>query len=434
IAQHDAYRAFETTTPELALADARRVDAARARGTPLPLDGLPLAVKDNVDVGGVLCGVGSKLFADRIAERDATVVRRLRDAGAVILGKTCLHEFAFGATSISILGACRNPWDPSRIAGGSSGGSGIAVAADFTIGALGTDTGGSVRLPAALCGIVGLRPTHGAVSNAGVYPLAPSFDTVGPMARSAADAAALFAVMRGYDGDDPWSRAAPPHARASGVRGLRVALLETFFFDAVDPQIERLVRNAAAALRDLGADVFPLALDGVAEAYRHVTEMARAEATAIYERYLDDPAVEMSAGVRERFARGRKLTGVGFANALHGMMRWRRDLAHIFERSADLLLAPGVTGPTFPIAGTNNLEATEVLTRMTYPWSFAGVPAISIPCGFRDDGLPAAFQLVAAPWCEDLLFAAAEGYQTVTAWHRARPTLAAEAVPASGVK
>ncbi|MBV8601939.1 MAG: amidase [Candidatus Eremiobacteraeota bacterium] len=435
IERHDVYRALETTTPELALADARRVDAARAQKSPLPLDGLPIVVKDNVDVGGVRCGVGSKLFANRVAECDATVVRLLREAGAIVLGKTCLHEFAFGATSISILGACRNPWDPSRIAGGSSGGSGIAVAADFAVGALGTDTGGSVRLPAALCGIVGLRPTHGAVSNHGVQPLSPSFDTVGPMARSAADASALFAIMRRYDPDDPWSAKAPPHATISGdgLRGLRIAVLEPFFFEGIDPQIDGLIRAAIATLSELGARIVEFELAGVAEAYRAVTEMARAEATAVYEPYLDDPAVEMSDGVRERFALGRKLTGVGFANALRVMMRWRRELAHVFESSADLLLTPGVSRPTFPIEGTRNLEATEILTRMTYPWSFAGVPAICVPCGFRDDGMPVGFQLIAAPWREDLLFAAAERYQSVTSWHRARPKLA-EAVSASGVK
>jgi aspartyl-tRNA(Asn)/glutamyl-tRNA(Gln) amidotransferase subunit A len=435
IAVRDEYNAVMTLTPELALADARSADAARSRRSPLPLDGLPLLVKDNIDVAGIRCTVGSRLFYDRVAERDATVVRRLREAGAVILGKTFLHEFAFGVTSNAILGACRNPWDPTRIPGGSSGGSGAALAADFAIGALGTDTGGSVRLPAAINGVTGLRPTSGAVSNLGVYPLSPSLDTVGPMARSAGDLAALFAAMRGYDPEDPWSLAAPePAAAASPMRGLRIAIVEEFFFDGADPQIEHLVRDAAERLRQLGARIFTLAIPGAEAAFASAGELARAEAAAVYERYLDDPQTVMSDEIRERFELGRKVDGVAFARALAHMMRWRRSIAEIFTETADVLLTPTVAIPTFAIEGTKMLPAATALTKLTYPWSFAGIPALSLPCGFSFDGMPVGVQLVAAQWREDLLLATAVAYQKLTDWHRRRPMAPAEAAAASSVK
>ena len=436
IAERDEYNAVMTLTPELALADARSADAARSRRSPLPLDGLPILVKDNIDVAGIRCTVGSRLFYDRVADCDATVVHRLREAGAVILGKTFLHEFAFGVTSNAILGACRNPWDTTRIPGGSSGGSGAALAADFAIGALGTDTGGSVRLPAAIDGVTGLRPTSGAVSNHGVYPLSPSLDTVGPMARSAADVAALFAAMRGYDPQDPWSLTAPaePAAPVSSLRGLRIAIVEEFFFDGAEPQIEHLVRDAAERLRELGARIFTLAIPGAEAAFTSAGELARAEAAAVYEPYLDDPQAVMSDEIRERFELGRKVGGVAVARAIAHMMRWRRSIAEIFAQSADVLLTPTVAVPTFPIEGTKMLPAAMTLTRLTYPWSFAGTPALSVPCGFSFDGMPVGVQLVAAPWREDVVLSTAAAYQRVTDWHRRRPMVSAEAAAASSVK
>jgi aspartyl-tRNA(Asn)/glutamyl-tRNA(Gln) amidotransferase subunit A len=435
IAERDSYNAVLTPTPELALADARRADEARDAGKPLPLDGLPMLIKDNIDVAGVRCTVGSKLFFDRVAQGDATVVARLREAGAIILGKTFLHEFAFGVTSNGILGACRNPWDPARIPGGSSGGSGAAIAADFAIAALGTDTGGSVRLPAAIDGVTGLRPTFAAVSNRGVFPLAPSFDTVGPLARSAGDLAAVFAAMRGYDPLDPWSQQAPPmeSVGAAGVRGLRIAIVEDFFFDGIDSQIEHLIRDAGERLRELGAQIFTHSLEGVERAYRAAMELASVEAAATYETHLDDPTAEMGQQSRERFAPGRGVAATAFARDLEHMMRWRRRIARLLTERFDVVLTPAVAVPTFAIDGITNKEAVGVLTRMTYPWSFAGVPAISIPCGFTFDHMPVGVQLVAAPWRDDLLLSVAEAYQRVTDWHRRRPDVPAKAVAATGV-
>lgn len=419
-----ALNAIVAVTPEVALADAHRVDAARAAGQPLPLDGMPIVLKDNIDLGGVRCTVGSKLFLDRTAERDAFVVERLRAAGAVVIGKAHLHEFAYGATSNSALGAVRNPWDRSRIPGGSSGGSGAAIAADLTIGALGTDTGGSIRMPSAFNGVTGLRPTIGAVSNSGVYPLAESLDTVGPMARAATDVRALFASMKGFDAADPWSFAGAcdePRPSGSVIRGLRVGIVEEFFFEDADPEIVARIQAASEVLRDLGASVVPFRVRGIAQAYDSCTTLMRAEAAAQHESHIDAESAPIGDDVRGRLRLGRAITGIELARVQSHRMRWRRELASILTRDFDVLLTPAIAIPTPPIEGTEMLSTTTLLTRMTLPWSFAGIPAIAIPCGFRSDGMPVGMQIAAAPWRDTLTIDVAEAYQGATDWHRRRP-------------
>ncbi|MDB5027419.1 MAG: amidase [Candidatus Eremiobacteraeota bacterium] len=416
--------AILTPTPEVASADARRVEAARAAGRRLPLDGMPIVLKDNIDLGGVRCTIGSKLFLDRVAERDAFVVERLRAAGAVVVAKAHLHEFAYGATSNSALGAARNPWDPSRIPGGSSGGSGAALAADLAIGALGTDTGGSIRMPSAFNGVTGLRPTLGAVSNAGVYPCALSLDTVGPMARSATDVRALFASMVAFDPADPSSCAGVENATrpaGSGIRGLRVGIVDEFFFDDADPEIVAGIVRAADVLSELGASVLPFGIAGIAEAYQSCTLLMRAEATALHDERIDDESLPIGDDVRGRLRLGRDISGIEIARALSHRMRWRRELATILSADVDVLLTPSIAVPTPSIEGTDMLSTTTRFIRMTLPWSFAGLPAISIPCGFRSDGMPIGMQIAAAPWRDDLAIDVADAYQSATDWHRQRP-------------
>jgi aspartyl-tRNA(Asn)/glutamyl-tRNA(Gln) amidotransferase subunit A len=419
-----ALNAILTLTPEVAAADARRVDDARAVGQPLPLDGMPIVLKDNIDLGGVRCTAGSKVFADRIAERDAFVVERLRAAGGVVIGKAHLHEFAYGATSNSAFGAARNPWDRSRIPGGSSGGSGAALAADLTIAALGTDTGGSVRMPSAFNGVTGLRPTVGSVSNRGVYPLAASLDTVGPMARSAADVRALFASMKAFDAGDPWSRDAADRGAGPArpaIRGFRIGIVEEFFFDDADPEIVDRIQGAAGVLRDLGAAVVPFRISGVAEAYQSCTLLMRAEASALHDQRIDDERVPIGDDVRGRLRLGRDISGIELARVLAHRMQWRRDLTRLLSLDVDALLTPAIAVPTPTVEGTDMLSTTTLLTRMTLPWSFAGIPAISIPCGFRSDGMPVGMQIAAAPWQDDLVIDIAQSYQGATDWHRRRP-------------
>lgn len=421
-------RAFITVTHDLARADAKRVDRERERGRPLPLDGMPVGIKDNIDVGGARRTVASKFFESYVPEEDAEVVRRLRDAGAVIVGKTFLHEFVFGATCTNpFYGQCRNPWALDRIPGGSSGGSGAALAADLCIGALGSDTGGSVRIPAHLNGASGLRPTFGTVSNRGTFPISWTFDTVGPMARSMHDVARLYAVMRSYDSFDPraapYPRVDPLEALERGIDGVRIGVPEEFFFDGLGRDIGHLVRAAADDLAGLGGDVFELSLPGVEEAYEICTLMIRADALALHRERLDEHPELFGDDVRERLTLGEAIKGWEYARMVERMYEWRRDMRLRFQTEVDLILTPTANAAAPPIEGAEMIATTAQLTRFTYPWSLAHMPAISIPCGFTSSGLPIGVQLGADHYQEALLFRAGVAYQGITDWHRRRPAL-----------
>jgi aspartyl-tRNA(Asn)/glutamyl-tRNA(Gln) amidotransferase subunit A len=421
-------RAFITVTHDLARADAERVDSARAEGRRLALDGMPVAVKDNIDVGVIRRTVASKFFEHHVAERDAEVVRRIREAGAVVVGKALLHEFVYGATCTNpFYGQCRNPWDLERIPGGSSGGSGAALAADLAIGALGTDTGGSIRIPAHLNGVSGLRPTFGAASNRGIFPISWTFDTVGPMARSMRDVADLYAVMRGYDAFDPRASEAlvdePLEALEEGIEGVRIGVPEPFFFDDLEPEVAQLVRAAADQLAGLGADVFELSLPGAEEAYEICTLMIRADALALHRERLDEHPELFGDDVRERLRLGETITGWEYARMVERMYEWRRDVRLRFRTDVDLILTPTANAVAPPIEGAEMIATTAQLTRFTYPWSLAHMPAVSIPCGFTSEGLPVGVQLGADRYREALLLRAGVAYQAVTDWHRRRPAL-----------
>lgn len=418
--------AFITVTHELARADAERVDRAREQGRRLPLDGMPLAVKDNIDVSGVRRTVGSKFFEDYIPEDDAEVIRRLREAGAVIVGKALLHEFVYGATCQNqFYGRCRNPWDLDRIPGGSSGGSGAALAADLCIGALGTDTGGSVRIPAHLNGVSGLRPTFGTVSNRGTFPISWTFDTVGPMARSMRDVASLDAVLRSHDALDPRAvNSSAPASRVAleeGVEGLRIGVPREFFFDGLDGEIAALVRGAADRLAELGAHVFELSLPGAEEAYEICTLMIRADALALHRERLDKHPELFGADVRERLGLGEAVKGWEYARMVQRMHEWRRDVRLRFRSDVDLVLTPSANAVAPPVEDAETISTTAQLTRFTYPWSLAHLPAVSIPCGLTRTGLPVGVQLAADQHRDALLLRVGIAYQTVTDWHRRRP-------------
>lgn len=413
------------TTPDAAAADAARATAARSAGAVLPLDGMPVLLKDNIDVAGVRTTVGSRCFIGRIAAADAAVVERLRAAGAVVLGKAHLHEFAFGATSNSAMGTCHNPWDLSRIPGGSSGGSGAALAADFAVVALGTDTGGSIRLPSGYNGVSGIRPTIGAVSNRGVQPLAPTFDTIGPMARAVEDMAAAYRVMAGYDDADPYSLRRPSGEGArESIAGMRVALLEDYFFESVDAERQAATRAAISALEEAGARRVNVSPAGLERAYRECTLMVRAEALATYAELVADEDAPMGADVRHRLGLAREISGREYAAMLHFRYQWRREIERLFAEHVDILITPTTPSDPPEISGSEMLATTTLLTRMTHPWSFAGLPAMSIPCGFSAAGFPIGMQLAAAPWNEEKLFSAGSAFQRVTGWHRRRPSFA----------
>jgi aspartyl-tRNA(Asn)/glutamyl-tRNA(Gln) amidotransferase subunit A len=417
-----AVNCYLTVTPELALAGADEVDRRRAAGTPLPLDGLPVAFKDNIDVGGVRTTVGSTVYV-RDAERDAALVERLRAAGAIVLGKLHLHEFVFGVTSDNPhYGPCRNPWDLERIPGGSSGGSGVAVATDLCVGSIGSDTGGSVRIPAHLNGVTGMRPTYGAVSARGTFPISRSFDTFGPMARSAGDMLAMLRAMAGFDPDDPRSKPGALAEPPAGIAGLRIGIPEgAWFFGGLDPDVERLVREAADVLAGLGARLETVAIeDDEAEAANAAcATLTWTEAYALHRRVYHETPERLGADTVRRLRLGEVITGAEFADAVQTVLEWRRTMARLFER-VDLLLTPSGRTTAPRRADSETVATTAGFTQLTQPISLAALPAVSVPCGLSDDGLPVGVQLVAAPWADAVALRAAIDYQSATDHHLRR--------------
>ena len=402
--------AFITPTPELALDDARRVDRARTAGPRLPLDGMPIALKDNIDVAGVRTTVGSRLFEQRVAERDAEVVGRLRAAGAVIVGKTNLHELAFGATSRNeTFGYVVNPAAPDRIPGGSSGGSAAAVAADLCLVALGTDTGGSIRLPAAMCGVAGIRPTFGTVSCQGVQPVSPSLDTVGPLARSVHDLSAVLAVLTGaHAGADTGAE----------VASLRVGLVDDLL-DASDPTVAAAVREVAGVLADLGARLEHVDLPGATAAAETCGRLIKAEALAVYRDALAAEPHLFEEGTRRRLALG-DLGSAEIALAGRELRGWARTVGEVFERF-DLLLLPTIPVETPTADGADTVATTEAVVPYTHALSLARIPSLSLPCAPSPSAAPIGAQLAGGAGSDGLVLRAAAAIQSVTDWHRRRP-------------
>jgi aspartyl-tRNA(Asn)/glutamyl-tRNA(Gln) amidotransferase subunit A len=422
-----AVGAFITVDADGALDQAAAADEALARGEPLgPLHGVPLALKDNIDTRGLRTTVGSAFFAQRIPDADAEVTRRLRAAGAVVLGKVTLHEFAYGATNQNPhFGPCRNPWDLNRVPGGSSGGSGAAVAAGFCAAALGTDTGGSVRIPAALNGVSALRPSDGRVSNRGVFPITWSFDTVGPIARAVSDLAPIVDVLAGFDVEDPHSIDVPTELCTStveqGVDGLRIGVPRNFFFDDVDEDIVALVRAGANVFADAGAEVEEIDLPGADGAVDSATTIIRAEAFAIHRQRLAEQPETFGEDVRKRLRLGEEITAADYGEQRQFGRNWRRTVDRAFQQ-VDLILTPS-TGTVAPTADSEMIETTQRLVRLTYAWSLAGLPALSVPCGFSATGMPVGLQLAAARFREPTLCRAGAAYQRATDWHLRQPAL-----------
>jgi aspartyl-tRNA(Asn)/glutamyl-tRNA(Gln) amidotransferase subunit A len=417
-------RAWITPMPEAALADAARIDAARERGERLPLDGLPVALKDNIAVAGVRWTVGSQLFADRVAAEDAVVTRRLRDAGAVILGKATTHELCFGVLGRNgVTGQTHNPWNLGRIPGGSSSGTGAALGADMAVAGLGSDTGGSVRLPAHFNGITGLRPTYGAVSVRGTTPIGPSFDTIGPMARSARDVAALLAVIAGFDPLDP--RAVPgevPDALAGldgGVAGLRIGVARGFLAEGVDAATTAAITAAAHTLADLGAELVEVDVPGAERAAETITRLVRADALSVHRAAYEATPERFSPAEAARLALGYEVPGVEVAERWHDAHVWRAEVRALFGE-VDLVLSATAYTPA-PRIGGALLETTLNYTALTLPWALALIPALSFPAGFDGEGMPIGAQL-AAPWFrDDRLLRAAAAFQDATDFHARRP-------------
>ena len=417
--------AFVTVTGERAAARARALETELARGRWRgPLHGIPIALKDNIDTAGVLTTAASAVYADRVPDEDAEVVTRLEAAGAVILGKLNMHEFAYGGTSaFTHTGPVRNPWDVDRIPGGSSGGSGAAVAARLCAGALGTDTGGSVRIPAAHCGIVGLKPTYGLASIRGIIPLSVSLDHVGPMCRTVADAALLLQALAGYDPRGIASIRAdvPDYATALLRRtsSLRLGVPRTPYHDDLDPQVAEAVDRALGVLSDLAASTRDVELPALPQA-----RPVAVESYAYHADLLDESRELYDPSTLARIEPGVEVPAAEYAEALYRLKLVRKAIARVFD-DVDLLVTP--TLPILPMeieaARESPREATQILIRNTAPFNSYGIPAITVPCGFSREGLPVGLQICGRALGEVDVLALAHAYEQATDWHERTPPL-----------
>jgi aspartyl-tRNA(Asn)/glutamyl-tRNA(Gln) amidotransferase subunit A len=428
--------AYITVCADAALDAARAAEAALAAGAaPGPLHGVPYALKDLFETAGVRTTGGSKILAESVPTRDATVVKRLRQAGAILLGKLNMHEFAYGPEGLNDhYGHARNPWDraEARIAGGSSSGSGVAVAAGLAPGALGSDTGGSIRIPSALCGITGIKPTYGRVSRAGVLPLSWSMDHAGPMTRSAADCALMLGAMAGYDPDDATTSVlpVPPYAAAltGEVKGLRIGLLRSSFLDASDTSVRAAVEAAAKLLAAQGAVVDEVTLAHQAEVPAATMAIIATEALAYHAAWVRTRPRDYQADVIERLRMGAFVSGVHYVRAQQVRALVRGEVDDALARR-DVLLAPTcpitaarVGEREVTIAGVPS-DVRSALIRFTRGFNFSGHPACSLPCGFSETGLPIGMQPVGRPFDEATVLRAADGYQRLTDWHTRRPVM-----------
>jgi len=416
--------AYLTVTAELALAQAKKAEselyAPRGRKSHSdrgPLHGIPISLKDNIYTAGIRTTAGSKILTDFVPQHDAQVVAQLKEAGAILLGKTNMHEFAYGVTSNNPhFGPVRNPWDLSRVPGGSSGGSAAAVAAGICYGSIGTDTGGSIRIPAALCGVVGLKPTFGRVSIAGVIPLSPRLDCVGPLARSAADVALLLDPIFVRGKNEP-SLQSP--TKPSSRRKFRLGVPREFFLDVLDEEVLFLFQEALRALRKLGAHLIDVSIPLLKETEDAGNQIAWAEATHYHQQagWFPARAADYGEDVRTRLEMGLKISAIAYLQA----METRRNFIAEFHntlRESDL---DAVVFPTTPIAaplidqesvainGTNH-PARALLLRNNRPANLGALPAISVPCGLTPGGLPIGLQFMAAAQDELLLIQIANSF------------------------
>ena len=414
------------------LLDAARREAAeqQARAGQGTLTGVIMSVKDNIDTAGVRTTRGSKWFADRIPNHDATVVSRLRRSGAVVIGKDNLHEFAFGATSQNPHhGACRSPWNIDAVPSGSSGGSGVSVAAGFSEVALGSDTGGSVRIPAALNGVSGLRPTVGRISNYGTMPVSAAFDTVGPLAQRLRDVATAYETIAGYDARDPMSVDRPVEGwagiHAGGLARIRIGVPWLVMQAEATPEVAALIRAALSVLAELGAVDTDIRIEDTEDVHVAMQTCAQADAAAVHaDRFNRDPSI-FGADVERRLRLGRAITGPAYSAAIGQQAAWKRQMSEVFSH-VDLLAMPTVGFPAPLVSDSPDMiAATHRLTRLCTPWSFAGLPAISVPCGFVD-GMPIGLQLVGPPWSEARLLATGIAFQEVTDHHGRTPSFIAD--------
>jgi aspartyl-tRNA(Asn)/glutamyl-tRNA(Gln) amidotransferase subunit A len=424
--QNPRLNAFINVTAESARAQARTAETEIRRGDWRgPLHGVPLALKDLIDTAGVRTTAASAMFKDRIPSEDAEVVRRLKEAGAVLLGKQNLHEVAYGGSSmVSYFGEVRNAWNSEHITGGSSGGSATAVAAGLGFGALGTDTAGSVREPAALCGVVGLKPTYGRVSARGVIPLSVSLDHVGPIARTVADAAVIFQAITGFDAKDPASADVPVEdyvaALGKSLKPLIIGVPRKFFFDDLDASVASAMTHALSGLVTLGTELRELELPIPTD-----RTLQSAESFAFHAEFVARSPELYQPETLRRIRTGENVSPERLLQCRHELTRVRHDIAAIFS-DIDLLVTPTTPIPAPAIAELEQnpdlLRPRELLLlRNTRPINVWGLPAISIPCGFTPAGLPIGLQIIGPHWGEAEVLQLAHAYEQATTWHKRIP-------------
>jgi aspartyl-tRNA(Asn)/glutamyl-tRNA(Gln) amidotransferase subunit A len=457
-AVEERVQAYITVTPELARQQAAAADEALARGEICsPLQGIPVAIKDNICTTGVRTTCASRLLANFVPPYDATVMQRLRAAGAVCIGKANMDEFAMGSsTENSAFGPTRNPWGGfNYVPGGSSGGPAAAVAADLCIAALGSDTGGSIRLPAAMTGVVGLKPTYGRVSRFGLVAFASSLDQIGPLTKDVQDAALLLQVIAGHDTYDSTSAAVPVpdyrQALARGVRGLQLGVPREYFVAGMDAEVEHAVRAGIETLRELGAELVDVSLPHTRYAVATYYILANAEASSnlarydgvrygvrapqaanLLDMYMRTRAEGFGAEVKRRIMLGTYALSAGYYDAYYKKAQqlrtlFRQDFHQAFTQ-CDALLAPVAPTPAFRL-GERLADPLQMYLAdvFTIPVNLAGLPALSVPCGLTRQELPIGLQMIAPPFREDTLLQVAAAFEAVTDFHTRKPHLAMEA-------
>jgi aspartyl-tRNA(Asn)/glutamyl-tRNA(Gln) amidotransferase subunit A len=422
--------AFITITGDAALAAARQAEGEITKGDYRgPLHGIPVAVKDLIYTAGVRTTCGSKILANFVPDFDATVIKKLQDAGAISVGKTAMHEFAYGITNENPhYGPTRNPWNPQHVSGGSSGGSAVSAATGMCFAAVGTDTGGSIRIPGSFCGTAGLKPTFGRISCHGAYPLGPTLDHVGPMARTVVDVGILYQLLAGYDLDDGYSADHPVGeiSLKKSLQGMRVGIPDAYFEKDVQPEVLHAFQSAATVLEELGAQVSSARLPDMAR----VTEVSRnallVEGYAGHWQHLAERPQDLGPDVKANIEKGKDIPARDYVQGQLERNRFRIAMEKVFD-SVDVLITPATPLTAFPI-GTKNVllgpqeeDARTAATRFTRCFNATGHPALTVCCGFDSAGLPVGLQIVGRFWDEATVLQAGFAYEQATDWHNRLP-------------
>ena len=426
--------AFITVLPEQALRSARQAEKEILRGRYIgPLHGIPFAAKDLFFVKGIRNTCGSKILTDFIPKYDAAVIERLFSAGAILLGKLNMHEFANGPTSVNPhYGPVCNPWDTRRMSGGSSGGSAAALAASFALLTLGTDTGGSIRIPAALCGCTGLKPTYGRISRYGAYPLAWTLDHPGPMAKTAADIALAMNVLAGHDHRDPGTSPAPvpDYVRAlrGGLERIRIGVPTGYYFDGLDEEVRASVKKAIDDLEQLGAKVQSISIPHLKEAAIATSVIIFAEMASSLEKWRVTRSADLGDDVRARLGHGAAIPATLYLKAQRFRRIIQEDFAAAF-RKVDVIVTPQLP-ITAPLIGQETVSfgktaepVPAALTRLTRIYNLVGIPCLSVCCGFSSSGMPIGLQIASKPFSEETALKVAHVYELHTHWKKRHPSL-----------